>query len=315
MPVGTPSLELTMWPTFPLALRKAKGDNFQFFSTGGPKGDHLFFLIVKLCYGKLILGSAYKRGFLSFGKHHILSHNFVDFLQQHSRAFDKTYDDLMRAFTECNQFCNLPFGLKSNSWLNSPDTALTPLTFPPSPVKDKIGEGNGGGITRGGRNDLKLGAKGSQYHGEDWGGLFESIPGYGIAGSSVALFGIVGGGIHLKVVDVDATLISRVKGNNPKDHPRNSTIIANNVGGNVGDVGTRFFVGVPEETIPVDENILVGRSVVEKSMLTGESLPILKKKGLGISAILVNWGSLLGEETTTTGSNSTGGRCLQIVEA
>lgn len=39
------------------------------------------------------------------------------------------------------------------------------------------------------------------YGGEngDWKGLFEAITGYGLGGSSIALFGRVGGGIYTKV--------------------------------------------------------------------------------------------------------------------
>ena len=34
--------------------------------------------------------------------------------------------------------------------------------------------------------------------------MFESIPGYGLGGSSIALFGRVGGGIYMKAADVGA---------------------------------------------------------------------------------------------------------------
>ncbi|GMH01070.1 hypothetical protein Nepgr_002909 [Nepenthes gracilis] len=427
---------------------------------------------------------------------------------------------------ECNKFCHPLFGLRANSWLNSPDIAQILLSFPPFPVDAKIGEGNGDGLRRVGRSSLTLGANESHfgvvmpcivfifhslfievaiftsfieyqyantymiaiaillfffigsmasfstshqpcacarttlearkgtgkvfiiasrsgavkgfllaengplvpyiarnifklYHGDEWGGLFESMPGYGLAGSSMALVGRVGGGIHLTAADVDATLIGRVKGNNPKDHPGNSDVIAT-IGGNVGDiVGTKsdlfgpttalivgavslkspeldwdasfldepvlligfvfpgcsleerarikmlsdmhelsslvatqprlvitlfesvnptnsvfysdaictevptndlcvkdFLLVVPGETISADGNLLAGRSVVKESMLTGESLSVHKKKNsLRVSARLVNWGSLLGNETTTTGSNSTSGRCLQMIAA
>ncbi|GMG99333.1 hypothetical protein Nepgr_001173 [Nepenthes gracilis] len=104
-------------------------------------GDHLFILIVELCYGKPVLVDAYRRGFLSFGRHHILNHNFVDLLQQHSRTFDKAYDDLMRAFIECNKFGHPSFGLRANSWLNSPDITQISLSFHPFPINAKIGKG------------------------------------------------------------------------------------------------------------------------------------------------------------------------------
>lgn len=36
-------------------------------------------------------------------------------------------------------------------------------------------------------------------YGDDWEGLYEAITGYGLGGSSIALFGRVGGGIYTKV--------------------------------------------------------------------------------------------------------------------
>jgi Na+/H+-translocating membrane pyrophosphatase len=38
-----------------------------------------------------------------------------------------------------------------------------------------------------------------QFFGDDWQSLFEAITGYGLGGSSIALFGRVGGGIYTKV--------------------------------------------------------------------------------------------------------------------
>ncbi|KAI6689889.1 hypothetical protein NL676_026717 [Syzygium grande] len=60
------------------------------------------------------------------------------------------------------------------------------------------------------------------YYGDDWEGLFEAITSYGLGGSSMALFGRVGGGIYTKAADVGADLVGKV--------------IADNVGDNVGDI-------------------------------------------------------------------------------
>jgi len=81
--------------------------------------------------------------------------------------------------------------------------------------------------------------------------MYEAVAGFGLGGSSVALFGRVGGGIYTKAADVGADLSGKNDYGLEEDDYRNPACIADNVGDNVGDIagmGADLFGSFAEAT-------------------------------------------------------------------
>merc|ERR1719204_1888415 len=81
--------------------------------------------------------------------------------------------------------------------------------------------------------------------------MYEAIAGYGLGGSSIALFGRVGGGIYTKAADVGADLSGKNDYGLEEDDYRNPACIADNVGDNDGDIagmGADLFGSFAEAT-------------------------------------------------------------------
>merc|ERR1719377_485314 len=93
--------------------------------------------------------------------------------------------------------------------------------------------------------------KRDEFFGDDSKALYEALAGYGLGGSSIALFGRVGGGIYTKAADVGADLSGKNDYGMDEDDYRNPACIADNVGDNVGDIagmGADLFGSFAEST-------------------------------------------------------------------
>lgn len=84
----------------------------------------------------------------------------------------------------------------------------------------------------------------------------------------------------------------------------------------IDDVGVGDIVIIrPGEKIPVDGKIIAGKSTVDESMVTGESLPASKHQGDEVSAATINKNGLLRVEVTRVGRETTISQIIKLVES
>lgn len=78
----------------------------------------------------------------------------------------------------------------------------------------------------------------------------------------------------------------------------------------VGDI----LVVRPGEKIPADGVIVEGSAAVDESMITGESLPVDKKKGDGVIGATINKSSMLKIKATKVGTDTTLSQIVKMVQ-
>ncbi|UTV59148.1 heavy metal translocating P-type ATPase [Burkholderia arboris] len=79
-------------------------------------------------------------------------------------------------------------------------------------------------------------------------------------------------------------------------------------------VGTQVSIR-PGERVPVDGRIVSGRSHIDESLITGESLPVPKDDGDAVTAGSINGEGALVVETTAIGAETTLARIIRLVES
>lgn len=72
---------------------------------------------------------------------------------------------------------------------------------------------------------------------------------------------------------------------------------------------------LPGDQIPVDGEIVAGQTTVDESMLTGESLPVLKQPGDVVAAGTLNQSSPIALRATRTGKDTTLAQIIRLVES
>ncbi len=83
----------------------------------------------------------------------------------------------------------------------------------------------------------------------------------------------------------------------------------------ISDVRTGDLVIVrPGERIPVDGEVVAGRSELDESLITGESLPVDKQPGSKVTGGAINGTGLLEVRATAVGADSTLARIIRLVE-
>ncbi|WP_206996127.1 heavy metal translocating P-type ATPase [Trinickia mobilis] len=78
-------------------------------------------------------------------------------------------------------------------------------------------------------------------------------------------------------------------------------------------VGTVVVVR-PGERVPIDGVVLEGRTHIDESLITGESLPVAKEAGERVTAGSINGDGLIAVTTRATGAETTLARIIRLVE-
>ena len=142
----------------------------------------------------------------------------------------------------------------------------------------------------------------------------ETMSGFAMGASSIALFARVGGGIYTKAADVGADLVGKVEVGIPEDDPRNPAVVADNVGDNVGDVagmGADIYESYVDAVVAAVAIAATGTMIPDAARINAIALPI----GLAAAGLLASVVGIFAMRLFKGGSPATALRLVQILGA
>jgi K(+)-stimulated pyrophosphate-energized sodium pump len=142
----------------------------------------------------------------------------------------------------------------------------------------------------------------------------ETMAGFAMGASSIALFARVGGGIYTKAADVGADLVGKIEAGIPEDDPRNPAVVADNVGDNVGDVagmGADIYESYVDAAVAAIAIAATSVTIPSAARVHAISLPL----GLAAAGLVASSISIFAMRLLKSGSPATALRAVQILGA
>jgi K(+)-stimulated pyrophosphate-energized sodium pump len=142
----------------------------------------------------------------------------------------------------------------------------------------------------------------------------ETMAGFAMGASSIALFARVGGGIYTKAADVGADLVGKIEAGIPEDDPRNPAVVADNVGDNVGDVagmGADIYESYVDAAVAAIAIAATSVTIPAAARVNAISLPL----GLAAAGLVASTISIFAMRLLKAGSPATALRAVQILGA
>ncbi len=142
----------------------------------------------------------------------------------------------------------------------------------------------------------------------------ETMSGFAMGASSIALFARVGGGIYTKAADVGADLVGKIEAGIPEDDPRNPATIADNVGDNVGDVagmGADIYESYVDAVVAAVAIAATSTFIPVPARINAISLPL----GLAAAGLVASTISIFAMRLFKSGSPATALRAVQVLGA